>query len=270
MLEKIIDHTQKRVAELKRKFNTGYFEESPLFHSPTVSLRDYLLREDKNGIIAEFKRCSPSKGDLNVYASVQETTIGYMRAGCSGLSVLTEPDFFKGANSFLSEARLHNFCPILRKDFIIDPIQVYEARAIGADAVLLLARVLDSVQLLELTNCALSLGLEIVLEVDDELMMEKILPEHTIVGINSRNLGDMSVDSSRFNRFKPYVPEGKIVIAESGIKLVNQILDLKKIGYNGFLIGSLFMQASNPARACMDFCKELDLVLTREKKMYEA
>jgi indole-3-glycerol phosphate synthase len=261
ILDKIVESTKLRVQNLKDKLKLKYFEESELFNSPIVSLEQYLLKPGKNGVIAEFKRCSPSKGALNAYAKVSEVTVGYMRSGCSALSIITEPDYFNGSTADLVMARKFNYCPILRKDFIIDPIQIFESRAIGADAILLIAKILTPSQIIELTTCAKQLGLEILFEVDDQAGLEMILPEHTLVGINSRNLITMNENISQIIQLKEKVPNGKIIIAESGINSSNQISDLRNHGFKGFLIGTKFMQSSDPAKTCNDFCKE---ILTKE------
>lgn len=258
ILEKIVRSTQKRVDSLKSKYKPQFFEESALFHSPVVSLADYLVKPGKNGIIAEFKRSSPSKGMLNTYAKVNETTIAYMRAGCSALSVLTEPEFFHGKNEDLVEARKFNFCPILRKDFIIDPIQVYESRAIGADAVLLIAKILSVDQITELTNCAKELNLEVLFEVDDETAIAKITHQHSLIGINARNLTNMQENTNNMMALSRLVGENRLLVAESGINEPGEVNKLRDHGFNGFLIGTAFMRSGDPAKACEEFCKGLE------------
>ncbi|HHL57901.1 MAG TPA: indole-3-glycerol-phosphate synthase, partial [Bacteroidetes bacterium] len=143
ILDEIVAYKRKEINERKELYPVKLLEKSVYFSSPTVSLKKYLSREDKCGIIAEFKRQSPSKGNINLYADVEEISIGYMRAGASALSVLTDTHFFGGSNDDLKTARKFNFCPILRKEFIIDEYQLYEARSIGADAILLIAEVLS-------------------------------------------------------------------------------------------------------------------------------
>ena len=143
ILEKIVAHKQKEVAERKSLYPVKLLEKSLYFQGKTVSLSEYLKREDKSGIIAEIKRKSPSKGDINPFVSVERTSIAYMQAGASALSVLTDENFFGGKSEDLTEARKFNFCPILRKDFTIDEYQIIEAKSIGADAILLIAAILD-------------------------------------------------------------------------------------------------------------------------------
>src|SRR5688572_23780862 len=143
ILDEIVKHKEKEVSEAKALYPVKLLEQSIFFSSPAVSLKKYIQREDKTGIIAEFKRKSPSKGIINAHASVERTAIGYMQAGASALSVLTDKQFFGGSNEDLTTARKYNFCPIIRKDFTIDEYQIIEAKSIGADAILLIAAVLD-------------------------------------------------------------------------------------------------------------------------------
>jgi indole-3-glycerol phosphate synthase len=264
MLQQILDSTQQRVVNLKERYNLKYFEDTLYFHSPTLSLTAYLLNPSKNGIIAEFKRVSPSKGVLNEYAPVHTTTLNYMRAGCSALSIITEPHYFKGNTKDLTIARQYNLCPILRKDFIVDPIQLYESKAIGADAVLLLAKALSKAQLNELTALAKALQLEVLLEVDDVEQLDKIQDDHHLIGINSRNLSSMAVQYDRLTELYHSIPSNRLVIAESGIDHPDKLVHLRSIGFNGFLIGSAFMSAPDPGLACMRFTSALQKLQHKE------
>src|SRR5688572_22754861 len=146
ILDQIIEYKRKEVSSRKELYPVKLLEQSIFFSSPTVSLKKYIQREDKTGIIAEFKRKSPSKGVINAYAPVERTTIGYMQAGASALSVLTDKHFFGGSNEDLSLVRKFNFCPIIRKDFTVEEYQILEAKSIGADAILLIAAVLEPKQ----------------------------------------------------------------------------------------------------------------------------
>lgn len=260
ILQQIIASTEERVKRLKARYNSGYFSDSELFHSPTLSLVKYIGREDKNGIIAEFKRFSPSKGELNLYAKPEEVTLEYMRSGCSALSILTEPEFFKGNNEDLIKARKFNFCPILRKDFIIDPIQIFESRAIGADAILLIERVLSKAQISELKSAAEENGLEVLIELDRDSDSSKLPSKHYLYGINSRDLSSMTVDVRSLVELKNRFQLSGTLIAESGINSAKDVNFLRQNGFNGFLIGSKFMKDSNPGLACRDFCKQINRV----------
>ena len=167
ILDQILAHKETEVAERKSLYPVKLLEKSIFFPTQPVSLKKYLLREDKSGIIAEIKRKSPSKGVINPHVSIERTSIGYMQAGASALSVLTDQKFFGGSNDDLMIARKFNYCPILRKDFVIDEYQIVEAKSIGADAILLIAAALAPEKLASLCAFAHTLKLEVLMEVHD-------------------------------------------------------------------------------------------------------
>ncbi len=251
ILEEIVAHKHKEVAERKSLYPIKLLEKSIFFESQPVSLKKYLLRPDKVGIIAEIKRKSPSKGMINAYVSIERTSVGYMQAGASALSVLTDTNFFGGKNEDLTVARKFNFCPILRKDFIIDEYQIVEAKSIGADAILLIAAVLSPHQIQSLAAFAHTLGLEVLLEVHDkEELNRSINAAIDAVGVNNRNLKDFTVDINLSKELAPAIPDEFIKVSESGISQAETILDLGNYGYKGFLIGETFMKNSRPEKAC--------------------
>jgi len=256
-LEQIIAQKKKEVAERKSLYPEKLLERSTFFQSPTVSFKRYLLRTDKLGIIAEFKRKSPSKGMINKYADVERTSIGYMQAGASALSILTDTEFFGGKNEDLTTARKFNYCPILRKDFIIDEYQIVEAKSIGADAVLLLANVLNAEQIRQFAQFAKSFGLEVLLEVRDKDELQSVNEFVDAVGVNNRNLKDFTVNISQSFELADLIPSEFVKISESGIDSVQTIVELKNAGFNGFLIGETFMKNSRPEIACANFIKEV-------------
>ena len=189
ILDKIIEHKHKEVAERKSLYPVKLLEQSIFFSSPTVSLKKYIQRKDKSGIIAEIKRKSPSKGIINSSVSVERTSIGYMQAGASALSILTDKEFFGGSNDDLTIARKFNFCPILRKDFTVDEYQIIEAKSIGADAILLIAAALAPKRLAELASAAKGLGLEVLLEVHNKEELDANLNANVdLIGVNNRDL----------------------------------------------------------------------------------
>jgi len=257
ILDKIIAHKRSEVDERKSLYPTKLLEKSIYFNSPVVSLKKYLLREDKVGIIAEIKRKSPSKGVINQHVSIERTSIGYMQAGASALSILTDTEFFGGKNEDLTLARKFNYCPILRKDFTVDEYQIVEAKSIGADAILLLANVLSVSEVKELAKFANSLGLEVVLELRDKEETKSINEFIDIVGVNNRNLKDFSVNLNQSFQLADLIPNQFVMISESGIDSAQNILDLKKAGFNGFLVGEKFMKHSRPEVACANFIKEI-------------
>ncbi len=258
LLDKIITHKHKEVAERKSLYPSKLLERSVYFNSPVVSFKKYLLREDKSGIIAEFKRKSPSKGIINKYASLERTSIGYMQAGANALSILTDNEFFGGKNEDLTEARKFNYCPILRKDFIIDEYQIIEAKAIGADVILLLANVLNAQQIKQFAALAKSLGLEILLEVREREELSAINENITAVGVNNRNLKDFNINISQSFNLAELIPNEFIKISESGIDSAKTIHELKAVGFKGFLIGETFMKHPRPEIACAEFIKEIN------------
>ncbi len=258
ILEKIIAQKVKEVAERKSLYPVKLLERSTFFESPSVSFKKYLLREDKTGIIAEFKRKSPSKGMINKYADVERTSIGYMQAGASALSVLTDAEFFGGRNEDLITARKFNYCPILRKDFVIDEYQILEARSIGADVILLLANVLTVHQVKQFAQFARSLGLEVLLEIRDEADLACLNEFVDAVGVNNRDLKDFSVNVSQSFHLAPMIPSEFVKISESGIDSAKTIIELKGAGFNGFLMGETFMKNNRPEIACANFIKEVN------------
>ncbi|GJM32909.1 MAG: indole-3-glycerol phosphate synthase [Saprospiraceae bacterium] len=253
ILEKIVAHKRKEVAEKKALYPVALLEKSIYFKTPTVSLTKYLQRPDKSGIIAEFKRKSPSKGDINPYAEVEKVSIGYMQAGASALSILTDEHFFGGHNKDLIVARKFNFCPILRKDFTIDEYQIIEARSIGADCILLIAECLEKDQLKQLAKTAKNLGLEVLLEIHSADQLDKLNEFVDIVGVNNRNLTDFTVNIGASLELSTQIPTGVLKISESGLDDPNAVVKLRRAGFQGFLIGEHFMNSADPAAACGEF-----------------
>jgi indole-3-glycerol phosphate synthase len=258
MLDQIIANKKKEVEERKSLYPVKLLEKSVYFQSPSVSLRKYLMREDKAGIIAEIKRKSPSKGIINKYVSVERTAIGYMQAGASALSVLTDAVFFGGSNEDLITARKFNYCPILRKDFIIDEYQILEAKSIGADVILLLANVLDPATIKRMALLARNLGMEVLLEIREEEELSALNEFVDVVGVNNRNLKDFSVNTAQSLRLGPLIPAEFIKVSESGLSSASVIQELRDAGFRGFLIGESFMKDSRPEQACARLIKEME------------
>jgi indole-3-glycerol phosphate synthase len=258
ILDEIIAHKQKEVEERKSLYPVKLLEKSIYFGSPTVSLKKYIQRPDKSGVIAEIKRKSPSKGVLNKNVSIERTSIGYMQAGASALSVLTDNKFFGGSNDDLTTARKFNFCPILRKDFTIDEYQITEAKSIGADAILLIAAALEPKVAQRLASFAHTLGLEVLLEVHDEDELKRTSDvEADLIGVNNRSLKTFEVSIDVSKRIAPLIPGGKVRVSESGLSDPKVIAELKTYGYEGFLIGETFMKNGRPEEAAMEFIAQL-------------
>lgn len=258
ILDEIITYKRKEVAERSETHPIKLLEQSLYFQSECVSLKHYIKRDDKSGIIAEFKRKSPSKGMINEFAAIEKISIGYMQAGASALSVLTDTHFFGGKNEDLTTARKFNFCPILRKDFTVSEYQIIEAKSIGADAILLIAAVLTKEEIKQFTSLAQQLGLEVLLEVHTQEELDKYIPEISLVGINNRNLKTFDVDFENSIRLAQQLPIDTIKIAESGISDYKNIIELKQHGFDGFLIGENFMKTASPELECKKFIEQLN------------
>lgn len=221
------------------------------------SLREKLLAEHSSGIIAEFKRRSPSKGVIYDKADVVEVVKGYADAGVAGCSVLTDPEFFGGCADDLRKAREAVSIPLLRKDFMIDAYQFYEAKNWGADVVLLIAAILSPKQVREFTDIAHDLGLEVLLELHGEEEWKHMYQRVDMVGINNRNLKTFEVDVERSVRMAEELGKDVVKVAESGISDVAMLRLFRQHGFKGFLIGENFMKTANPALACRDFIQSV-------------
>ncbi len=257
ILEKIINNKRKEVDALIKQTPFRELEKSRFFSRDTTSLRKYLLDPGKSGIIAEFKRMSPSKGVINPDAKVVEVTQGYELLGASALSVLTDEKFFGGSTGDLKSTREHNSIPVLRKDFIIDEFQVVESKSIGADVILLLASVLAQDQVLKFATLSHSLGMEVILEVHSKGELELMNDYIDIIGVNNRDLKTFIVDENVSVNMVDNIPGQFLKISESGISSPSTVDYLKQTGYNGFLIGEIFMTKQNPVKAFADFIKEI-------------
>lgn len=257
-LDKIIQFKRKEVEEQKLLNPLKTLEQSDFFNLPTISFKEHLENENKVGIIAEFKRKSPSKGIINANAEVEKTTVGYVQAGASALSLLTDTEFFGGSNSDLSAARKLNTCPILRKEFIVDEYQIIEAKSIGADVILLLANVLNAQQIKDFSRLAKSLEMEILLEIRDKEELESVNELVDVVGVNNRNLKDFSVNISQSQDLAELIPSEFLKISESGIDSPETIIKLQNAGFKGFLMGETFMKESQPELACQAFIQKVN------------
>jgi indole-3-glycerol phosphate synthase len=258
ILEQIVLRKKVEVAQAKQQVAIKELENGTHFNRDTYSFEDFLLATERTGIIAEFKRRSPSKGLINGTSTVAEVTKGYAAAGTSALSVLTDVDFFGGHAQDLLQARAANDIPLLRKDFIIDEYQLLEAKAWGADIILLIAAILSPAEIKYLSGFAKSLGLQVLLEVHNkEELQRSICPDLNAIGVNNRNLADFTVNIQTSFDLVDEIPNDFMKISESAISSASTIKDLKQAGFNGFLIGENFMKTSNPEAAIRDFVREL-------------
>ena len=256
ILETIIAHKKEEVKRRKEERSIQDLEKERFFNRTTLSLKKSLLNERKTGIIAEYKRKSPSKGIINDRDSVEAVTRAYFGYGASGISVLTDLEFFGGSLDDLMAAR-DNTIPILRKDFTIDEYQLIEAKAFGADVILLIAACLTPQEVKTLSATAKGLGLEVLLELHDESELEHICDTVDLVGVNNRNLKDFKVDLEHSVRLAQKIDDRFLKIAESGINDVKNIHYLKQHGFRGFLIGEYFMKQASPMTAFKEFTYQL-------------
>ena len=211
------------------------------------------LTQSPTGIIAEFKRRSPSKGDIHPMAMVSEVIPSYTRAGASACSVLTDTPYFGGALTDLAVARTLTDIPLLRKDFIVSEFQIAEAAGHGADAILLIAAALSLDEITRLTDYAHSMNLEVLLELHSAEEMARFYPAVDMVGINNRNLSTFHTDPGLSLTLARMLPDNVVKIAESGLTSIDEVNRLRDVGYRGFLIGETFMRHTDPGRALSDF-----------------
>jgi indole-3-glycerol phosphate synthase len=256
ILEKIIEHKRKEVQQRKKEVDVKALEAERFFTRQTYSLKQFVSDPAKTGIIAEYKRKSPSKGIINDRDSVELVTGMYAANGASGISVLTDYNFFGGSLDDLVAAR-DNDVPLLRKEFMIDEYQIVEAKAFGADVILLIAACLSPNEVKDLATAARKLRLEVLLELHDQSELDHICDEIDLVGVNNRNLKNFEVDLEHSVRMAEKIGEGFIKIAESGINDVNNIRYLKQHGFKGFLIGEYFMKQEDPGKAFKEFTYSL-------------
>lgn len=258
ILDEINANKRLEIADAKKRISLEALKNAPSFTRAINSLKGALREPEASGIIAEFKTKSPSRGVINSNAKVKTVTAGYVAAGVSGLSVLTDDRFFGGSLSDLENARKANpLTPILRKDFILDPYQIFQAKAYGADLILLIAASLTNDEMLELARTAKELGLEVLAEFHTEEELDKLNPYVDIVGINNRDLKTFQVDLEVSVRMSRLLPSKVIRISESGLSTARDVHYLRETGFEGFLIGENFMRTADPIRSCKQFIREI-------------
>jgi indole-3-glycerol phosphate synthase len=256
ILDTIVARKKIEVAERKTQTSVSELEKGKFFSNQTLSLKSFLLDENKTGIIAEFKRKSPSKGIINDTVTVEEVTTAYAKHGASGISVLTDHEFFGGSLDDLLAATI-NEVPLLRKDFMIDEYQLVEAKSFGAEVILLIAACLSPAEVKTMASTAKSLGLEVLLEIHNDEELGHICDGVDLVGVNNRNLKTFEVSIEASLNLINKIPKEKPAVAESGISDVDTIVTLRQAGFKGFLIGENFMKQANPSIAFADFVNQL-------------
>lgn len=256
ILDKIIANKRIEVEKAKAAVSVEELKGLPFYSRETLSLKARLQDAGSSGIIAEFKRKSPSKGDIHAGASAEEISSGYTESGASGISVLTDKEFFGGSAEDLKSVRESNpSTPLLRKDFMVDEYQLHEAKAWGADVILLIAANLTPEETLNLSKKAHELGLEVLLEIHDKEELDRSPLEFVdIIGVNNRNLKNFAENNvnASLNLIED-LPDNLVKISESCISQPETVRQLREVGYQGFLMGENFMKTDNPSKALQEF-----------------
>ena len=260
ILDTIVARKRAEVAERKQRKPLDLIKLDAFYIRDTISLVEGLSRPNASGIIAEFKRKSPSKGVINDRVDLLEVTKGYQDAGASAVSILTDEYFFGGDDQDVVRAREVLDIPILRKEFIIDEYQVHEAKALGADLILLIAACLTKEEVVRFSTVARSLGLEVLLELHDEDELGHVCETIDLVGINNRSLKTFDVNIARSLRMAEQLPKDKLKVAESGIDDPAQVKLFRENGYSAFLIGENFMKTNDPGIALHEFRNQIELL----------
>jgi len=250
ILKKIVLRKQEEIAARKQQCGLDELKQK-LADAPAprgfVAAMRAKLEAGKPAVIAEVKKASPSKGVIRENFIPAEIAKSYEQGGAACLSVLTDIDFFQGSDEYLKQAREACSLPILRKDFIVDPYQVYEARVIGADCILLIAACLSDAQMQELSALAVELGMDVLVEVHDAEELSRTLPLNLpLVGINNRNLRTFETSLETTLELLAQIPEGRIVVTESGIHTPEDVALMRNNAVNSFLVGEAFMRAEEP------------------------
>jgi indole-3-glycerol phosphate synthase len=256
ILNEIVSYKKEEIKKRKKELPLEQLEHEAGFKREIFSMKKFILDPEKTGIIAEFKRRSPSKGMINDTSTVEVVTKAYTDHGASMISVLTDTPSFGGSSEDLRNARF-NQLPILRKDFILDSYQLSESRAMGADVILLIAACLQPAETWRLAAEAKKLDMEVLLEIHEEKELAHLCEEVDVVGINNRDLKTFSVDIDRSIRLAEHLPVNKLRIAESGIRDIETVLRMKSAGFHGFLIGEQFMKRPDPGIAFASFTDQL-------------
>ena len=246
ILKEITQKKQERIIFAKQQISEDDLKAKIQPLAPTRPFIEAINKPKQISLIAEIKKQSPSRGVIRADFNLQEISRVYQDAGVQAISVLTEEDYFGGNIAYINEVKNIVSCPILRKDFILEPYQVYESRFYGADAILLIADLLSKEKLSELMELAEGLGLDCLLEVHDEKELKKALGlKAPLIGVNNRDLHTLEVDSKTTEKLIPLIPKDKVVVVESGLKSYQDILFLKILGVSAVLIGEAIMEASD-------------------------
>lgn len=259
ILDEIIAYKKQEIANFKKEISQVYLEgRVEILHNARMASMSETLKHSDTGIIAEFKRKSPSKGWINKEATAMKVPRSYELNGATAISILTDSHFFGGSNVYVREARVSKVSlPILYKNFIIDDYQIYQAKICGASAILLIAACLTKEECKAFIQKAHELDLEVLLEMHNEQDTEYVELEPDMYGINNRNLGTFETDINNSINLIGRLPADKIKVSESGISDPASIRQLKALGYQGFLIGETFMKEADPGQALKDFIAQI-------------
>ena len=258
ILDKIVYDKKLEIENLSKIVSISDLENQKDFTKQSKSLKES-IKKSKSGIICEFKRKSPSNEKINYKSNVSDVINGYEKAGAVGVSILTNKKYFDGSISDINEVKKSINIPILRKEFIISEYQIVESKSIGADAILLIASILNKEDIKNYSSLAKSLGLEVLLEIHSIDELNKISnTDVDIIGINNRNLDTLDIDIKNSIDMFEKIPNEFIKISESGISKVESIIRLIKVGYDGFLIGENFMKTSKPEESAYNFIKKVE------------
>ena len=257
ILDTIVEHKRMEVLKRKQKKPLAALEDKPFYHGEPLDA-PARLRADAPAVIAEFKRKSPSRGMINSSVTPAPIVQAYAAGGASAVSVLTDRDFFGGSFRDLERAReVAGDLPLLRKDFMVDPYQVHEAKAYGADIILLIASVLEAGRVEELAGLAVELGMSVLFEVHGEEELKKYTGSIAMVGVNNRDLSNFRVDVAISERLAGSLPEGVVWVSESGLRDAATIRRLHEMGFQAFLVGETFMKEEEPGRSLEQLCAQL-------------
>ncbi len=250
ILKKILNRKREEIAERSKKVAIDDLKKQTVDAPEVRGFVDAIrtqLSQGRPAVIAEIKKASPSKGLLRKNFKPAEIAVSYEAGGATCLSVLTDADFFQGSEMYLKQARAACGLPVIRKDFIVDPYQVYEARAIGADCILLIASALDDTNMKKLNDLAYQLGMDVLIEIHDQNELERVLPLNIpLLGINNRNLRTFETSLNTTLDLLDKIPDDRIVITESGIHTAQDVKRMRDHHVNGFLVGEAFMRTENP------------------------
>lgn len=247
MLSQIIADTKFEVERRKKILSFERLQAIIVVQSPTYHFRSALENNTGMAVIAEIKRASPSAGAINCEVDIEEQARRYSRGGASAISVVTNKKYFQGDDAFIAQVKKVTNIPILRKDFIIDPYQIYESKLLGADALLFIARLFSPSELKELVTIAHEVGLDCLVETHNEEDIQKTLATGAkIIGINSRDLNTFTIDTERAQRLARLIPDDCVIVAESGIQSRADVEAWKRVGVKAILVGTTLMKATNP------------------------